>query len=56
MKTVKNTNQIRNVIRGKKRNISLVFITQSYFAVPKYIIQISKSFNKSHLIIYQILT
>ena len=37
MKTVKNTNQIRNVIRGKKLNISLVFITQSYFAVPKYI-------------------
>ena len=24
-------------IRGRKLNISLVFITQSYFAVPKYI-------------------
>ena len=25
-------------IRGRKLNISLVFITQSHFAVPKYII------------------
>ena len=25
------------LIRGRKRNISLVFITQSYFAVPKNI-------------------
>ena len=24
-------------IRGRKLNISLVFITQSYFAVPKYL-------------------
>ena len=24
-------------IRGRKLNISLVFITQSYFAVPKYV-------------------
>ena len=32
-------------IRGKKLNISTVFITQSYFAVPK-------DFSKSHLIIH----
>ena len=25
------------LIRGRKLNISLVFITQSYFALPKYI-------------------
>ena len=24
-------------IRGRKLNISLVFVTQSYFAVPKYL-------------------
>ena len=24
-------------VRGRKRNISIVFITQSYFKVPKYI-------------------
>ena len=56
-------------IRGRKLNISLVFITQSYFTVPKnkfyalfyYKIQTSKfqtkhNFNKLHLIIHQILT
>ena len=32
-------------IRGKKLNISTVFITQSYFVVPK-------DFSKSHLIIH----
>ena len=53
-------------IRGKL-NICLVFITQSYFAVPKNIrlnsthyfimkIQTIRSFNKLHLIIHQILT
>ena len=36
-------------IRGRKLNISLVFLTQSYFAVPKNAI-------KLHLIIHQILT
>ena len=57
-------------IRGRKLNISLVFITQFYFAVPKnvrlnsrhYFImkipnkQTNKNFNKSHLIIHQLLT
>ena len=54
-------------IRGRKLNISIVLITQSYFAVPKNItlnsthyfvmeIQTNKCFNKSHLIIHQILT
>ena len=57
-------------IRGRKLNISLVFITQFYFAVPKnvrlnsrhcFIMKIpskqtNKNFNKSHLIIHQILT
>ena len=35
----KNTNPIVTelIIRGKKLNISPVFITQSYFAVPKNI-------------------
>ena len=52
-------------IRGRKLNISLVFITQSYFAVPKtvrlnYTILLSKfhtnkNFNKLHLIIHQVL-
>ena len=51
-------------IRGRKLTISLVFITQSYFAVPKNIrlnsayyfswkFQIKQSFNKSHIIIHQ---
>ena len=54
-------------IRGRKLNISLVFMTQSYFAVPRnirlnstcyFIMKISKkkTFNKSHLIIHWILT
>ena len=54
-------------IRGKKVNIFLVFITQYYFALPKNIklnstrislkkFQTKESFNKSHLIIHQILT
>ena len=54
-------------IRGGKLNVSLVFITQSYFSVPKniklnsthcFVMKISnkKNFNKLHLIIYQILT
>ena len=54
-------------IRGRKVNISLVFITQSYFAVPKNIrlntahyfimeIKTNGSFNKLHLIIHEILT
>ena len=54
-------------IRGRKLNISLVFITQSYFAVPKNIrlnsthyllwkFQTNENFNKLHLIIHQILT
>ena len=52
---------------SKKLNISLVFITQSYFVVPKNIrlnsntiqlwkFETNKSFNKLHLIIHQILT
>ena len=58
---------IELLIRGKKLNITLVLITQSYFAVPKIIILNSKhyfvmgipnkqEFNKPHLIIDQILT
>ena len=54
-------------IRGKKLNISLIFITQSYFAMPKNIrldsthyfimkFQTNKNFNKLHLIIHQTLT
>ena len=50
-------------IRGRKLNISLVFITQSYFAVPKDIrlnsthsFQTKENFDKLHLIIHQILT
>ena len=53
-------------IRGIKLKISLAFIAQSYFPVPKnmrlnstdcFIIKIpnKREFNKSHLIIYQIL-
>ena len=53
------------LIRGRKLNISLVFITESHFAVPKNVIlkyahyvvmkfQTNKCFNKSHVIIYQI--
>ena len=54
-------------IRGRKLNISLVFITQSYFAVPKNVrlnlthyfvmkFQAKKNFNKLPLIFHQILT
>ena len=31
-------------IRGRKRNIALVFVTQSYFAAPKYIRQNSTKY------------
>ena len=55
------------LIRGRKLSISLVFITKSYFAVPKNIrlnsthyfvmkIPNKRNFNKLHLIIHQILT
>ena len=54
-------------VKEKKLNTSLVFITQSYFAVPKNnrlnsrhylrrIERLNKSFNKLHIIIHQILT
>ena len=54
-------------IRGRKLNLSLVFVTQSCFVVPENIslnsthyiimkIQTNKNFNKSHLIIHQIMT
>ena len=55
-------------IRDRKLNISFVFITQSYFAVPKDIrlnsthfffswkFQINENFNKLDLIVRQILT
>ena len=44
-------------IRGRKLNISLVFITQSYFTVPKNIrLNSTENFNKLRLIIHQILS
>ena len=54
-------------IRGRKLSNSLVYITQTYFAVPKNIrensghyfiikIQVNKNFNKLRLIIHQLLT
>ena len=54
-------------IRCRKLKISLVFIMQSYFVVPKNIrlnsthyfimkFQTNENFNKLHLIIHQILT
>ena len=54
-------------MRSRKLNISLVFITKSYFAVPKNIrinlihhfimkFQRSNNLNKLHFIIHQILT
>ena len=47
-------------IRCRKQNTCLVFITQYYFAIPKKLyykkIQIDENFNKSHLIVRQILT
>ena len=53
------------IIKGKKLNIFLAFITQTYFALPKYIrlnsvhyfvikFPTNASFYKSHLIIHQI--
>ena len=53
-------------IRGRKVNISFVFITKAYFLVSKNVrlnpthyfvmkIQIKDSFNNSYLIIHQIL-
>ena len=47
-------------VRGRKLNISLLFITQPYLAVPTNIRQNSmhyfkkENFNKLHLIIHQI--
>ena len=35
-------------IKGKKLNISLVFITQSYFKVPKYV-----GLNSTHFFYYE---
>ena len=59
---IKNINPIKTelFIRGRNLNISLVFTTQSNFAVPQVIrlnskFQINKKFNKLHLIIHQIL-
>ena len=54
-------------IRGKKLNISLVFITKSYFTVPKNIklnlsycflwkYKTNENFNKLHFVIHPILT
>ena len=54
-------------IRGRKVNISIVFVTQSYFSVPKnnrlilstillFKFQTNENFKKLHLIIHQILT
>ena len=44
-------------IRGRKFNISVDFITKSYFAVPKNIrLNSTHCFNELHLIIHQILT
>ena len=51
-------------IRSRMLNVFLVFITQSYFAVPKNILKVihtillwkfrtKENFNKSHLIIYK---
>ena len=59
---IKNINPIKTelFIRGRNLNISLVFTTQSNFAVPQVIrlnskFQINKNLNKLHLIIHQIL-
>ena len=46
-------------IRGRKLNISIFFITQSYFKVPKDVrlkIQIKENFSKLLQITHQILT
>ena len=51
--------------RDRKLNISLVFITKSYFAVAKtirlnsmhyFIMKTNENFNKVHLVIHQIST
>ena len=58
------------LIRGRKLNISIVFITQSYYSLPKNIrlnsthylkcnwwkFQTDENFNKLHLIIHQMPT
>ena len=55
------------LIKARKLNISLVFITQRYFVIPKNIrlnlrnallwkFQTNESFNKLHLIIHHILS
>ena len=41
-------------IRGRKLNVPFLFVTQSYFALPKP--PKNESFNKSNQIIHQILT
>ena len=48
-------------IRGRKLNLSLVFIKRSYFKVPKHVrlntkFQMKENLNKLHIIINQILT
>ena len=52
----KKFNKSKLFIRGRKLNIALVFITQSYFGVPKNIMQTNENFNKLHLIKHHILT
>ena len=67
MQNNKKLNQIVTnlVIRGRKLKISLVFITQTHFKVPKdvrlnatrfFIMQIKENLNKCRIIIHQILT
>ena len=69
MLSIKKVNPIVKefLIRDRKLNISLIFITHSYFAVPKNIrlylthyftmkILNKRELDKSHLIIHQILT
>ena len=66
-KKKKNSRVTELFVRGRKLNISLVFITQSYFKVPKDVrlntthlfiidIPIKENSNKLHFIIHQILT
>ena len=48
-------------IRGRKLNLSLVFIKRSYFKVPKHVrlntkFQMKENLNKLHIIINQVLT
>ena len=42
-------------IRGRKLDISLVFIPLCYFSIPKEKFVANKNFNKSHLIIIYLL-